>query len=1273
MNTADLLITPIKALNKAYRRQPVDRPDIERFKENLKALLKGINPDESEEHLKNNVTTFLKDTWYKGEFAINTKGRTDLVIHNDKTTNSTPGVLLEIKRLGNREMVSKDNLNTKALQELVLYYLRERIEEENKDIKHLIITNAHEWFIFDGNVFYQCFYKNPKLLKAFKEWSAGQKDSAHTTMFFKDIAGPAIEEQKEKLTYTWFDFNEIASDLNKGNDSQKLISFYKVLSPVHLLNQQFANDSNSLNKQFYHELLHIIGLEEVKEGGKKLIRRKEKEKRDDGSLLENAINIMEERDRHRVLDNPTHFGNTVEDQLYSVALELCITWINRILFLKLLESQLVTYHKGDKKYRFLDISTIPNFDSLESLFFGVLAKKQDERNERYREKFTHVPYLNSSLFEPTGLEEVLTITMLNNNLGLNLYGQTVLKNDKGARLSGSKDTLTYLFEFLDAYNFSSEGKEEVQEVSKSLINASVLGLIFEKINGYKDGSFYTPGFITMYMCRETIRRAVVQKFNEAWGWKCKEFEDLKEDLVEEIRTSDKGRNKVRKEANEIINSLKICDPAVGSGHFLVSALNEIIAIKSELHVLTDRKGEVLSGYQVEIENDELAITNLEGELFKYSPADKESQRVQEALFHKKQTIIENCLFGVDINPNSVKICRLRLWIELLKNAYYKNETELETLPNIDINIKRGNSLISRFDLDTDISEALKKSKSKWNVSTYRNAVNSYKNATKKEDKREFERLIDSIKSDFETEINKKDKRVIASQKLKGQLTALTTQTSMFDMSAVQKKKWNKEVETKTKALQKLEQELAEIKSNKIYEDAFEWRFEFPEVLDDDGNFIGFDVVIGNPPYVNLEKMKYFSKAVESFEFLTYNKKGDLYTLFVEIAFKIGNLSGWSSLIMPNKWLQAGYGNGLRKFFLNRNLFKLIDFGDIQVFDEATTYPCIYFANNKDRSEHLLVKSFKKGDALDYNSLMNSKFESFQVKNLSAQTWVISSKTEKDLLDRLGERYSALSDYINGQANYGIKFGLTEAFLIDSTTKDKLLEKDPDSAQIIAPVLRGRNISRYSTPNAEHVDSVILAHYGSFKILEKEYPAVFNHLLKYENKLKKRGQCSGSPITETKPYEGQHHWLELDNNPSLDYLEIFQKPKIMYQRFQVKPVFIFDDEGFYCNDSMWIIPTEEKFLVAILNSKLGWWLITKYCTQIQNGYQLIWKYFGKIPIAEPNGRLLEKITIKVCEIFELKKNDIEADTTAIEEEIDQLVYELYGLTEDEIKIVEGGVG
>ena len=435
---------------------------------------------------------------------------------------------------------------------------------------------------------------------------------------------------------------------------------------------------------------------------------------------------------------------------YNVALRLSINWINRVLFLKLLEAQLIKYHQGDRNFAFLNLAKVKDYQALASLFFEVLAREQGERDEDVREMFANVPYLNSSLFEQTEIEQnTITIGALKGRI-LPIFSASVLKDHDGKRRSGNLDALSYLFEFLDAYDFSSDELTDGQEDSEKLINAAVLGLIFEKINGYKDGSFFTPSFITMYMCRETIRRSVVQQFNEVKGWDCENLDQLHDKI------SDK------KEANAIINSLKICDPAVGSGHFLVSALNEIIAIKSELRVLLDRQGRSLKDYRVEVRHDKLIVYDDEGKTFDYRPKNAEKQRVQEALFHEKQTIIESCLFGVDINPNSVTICLLRLWIELLKNAYYKADGNLETLPNIDINIKCGNSLISRFGLDSDVSQVLKKQK--FSIEQYRNAVQTYRSAGSKAQKREMEGLIAKIKAGFRSTLLTNDPKKVKRKK-----------------------------------------------------------------------------------------------------------------------------------------------------------------------------------------------------------------------------------------------------------------------------------------------------------------------------------------------------------------------------------------------------------------------------------------------------------------------------------------------------------------------------
>jgi adenine-specific DNA-methyltransferase len=642
-------LKPRKALNKAFLKVKPNRSEIEGFKTHLITLLDRTNDTESEEFHKNLVAAFLNDTYYKPNHFINTKGRNDQVIHNGPNPGSTVGVIIEAKKPGNKgEMLTRDNINRKAFQELVLYYLRERITHKNLEVKHLVATNINEWFIFDATLFDRLFAQNKHLVKQFNDFEGGRLADTKTDFFYRQIAEPFIESITHEIEFTWFDIREYEKPLRNHDkrDDNKLIALFKLLSPEHLLKLPFANDSNSLDKRFYSELLHIIGLTETKQGSKKLIERNPEGQRNEGSMLENAILQLDSMDLINNFDKPQKFGASRQERLFNVALELCITWINRILFLKLLEAQLLSYHQKDKAYEFLSIARVPNYDVVNKLFFQVLAKKKEERSESVNREFGLVPFLNSSLFETSEVEQkTLRISGLEPDLKIPVFASTVLRDDKGKKINGELDPLEYLFMFLNAYDFSSEGSEEIQEDNKTLINASVLGLIFEKINGYKDGSFFTPGFITMYMCRETIRRAVVQKFNETKNWNCSSIDALYDKIDD------------RNEANQIVNSIKICDPAVGSGHFLVSALNEMIAVKNDLKILQDRDGRRLKEYHVEVVNDELIVTDEDGELFEYNPNSKESQRIQETLFHEKQTIIENCLFGVDINPNSVKICR----------------------------------------------------------------------------------------------------------------------------------------------------------------------------------------------------------------------------------------------------------------------------------------------------------------------------------------------------------------------------------------------------------------------------------------------------------------------------------------------------------------------------------------------------------------------------------------------------------------------------------------
>ncbi len=1194
-------LKPTKALNKAFLKVKPNRINIESFKTNLIQLIDCMNDAESEEFHKNLVIDFLKKTYYDPNHFINTKGRNDLVIHNGNTANSTVGVIIEAKKPTNKaEMITQKKVNTKAFQELVLYYLRERITHKNLEVKYLIATNISEWFIFDATQFDRLFAQNKNFVKQFNDFESGRLADNKTDFFYKQIAEPFIDGLQTSLEYTYFNIHEYQKALRNDDkaDDKSLIGLFKILSPEHLLKLPFANDSNSLDKRFYSELLHIIGLTETKEGSKKIIQRNKEEERNTGTMLEDAIIQLDSLDKLSRLDKPSQFGATTQERLFNVALELTITWVNRILFLKLLEAQLITYHKGDKSYAFLSLDKIKDYDDLNSLFFQVLARKHEQRNQDVKKAFEKVPYLNSSLFEPTELEhQTLFISNLRDDREIPILSNTVLKNEQGKKQTGKLSTLKYFFAFLDAYDFSSEGSEEIQEDNKTLINASVLGLIFEKINGYKDGSFFTPGFITMYMCRETIRKAVVQKFNEIKNWQCQSIEDLYDKIDD------------RNEANQIVNSIKICDPAVGSGHFLVSALNEMIAVKNDLKILQDRTGKRLKEYQVEVVNDELIVTE-DGELFEYNPKNHESQRIQETLFHEKQTIIENCLFGVDINPNSVKICRLRLWIELLKNAYYKNATELETLPNIDINIKCGNSLISRFGIDEDLSQALKKSK--WTIDSYKIAVDTYRNAKSKEEKREMERLISLIKSDFRSEIAKNDPKLKKLYTLNGELTKLTTQQSLFGMEKKEQAAWNKKVAQLSEESKKLEADIENIKANKIYENAFEWRFEFPEVLNDEGDFVGFDVVIGNPPYgaaFNDKEKNYIKDNYKSYKY-----KFDSYVYFIEIGLVLLKPKGFLEYITPILWLSLDNCLPIRNIVIKKNnLQRLLIHGE-GVFEEAVVNTLSFQTQKNSPQNDLLIIN-------GTNSFIINKSEWLDNETLKIDFKI--NLVEKNIIEKIKLKSIPLSKYgnvIQGLTPYDSYSGQSQEII-----KNRAYHFDYQHDETCGKWLEGKNLNRYS--------------------------------INWDNKWISYGDWLAAP-RERKYFIGKRI--------------LFREVPGKGRRIQAS---LTNDEYYYGHSISPFKPFEEfendlDFILAIVNSKLISWYgnltLSNFSKEVFP--KLNPNDIKELPIAITNLKLKDKI-ISLVETILAKKQD-NKDTSSEEAQIDQLVYQLYELTEEEIQIIEG---
>ncbi|GAA9907541.1 class I SAM-dependent DNA methyltransferase [Helicobacter pylori] len=1078
----------LKDFIKKYNPQEPKKETIENFEKEINSLLENAKGQNYEESQKNEINSFLKNTY---GYKCNTYEKIDSAIYVDGEVK----VLIEAKALNNRNEFPKDRENplSKAFCQMVFYFLKEI--ENNNSLKHAIICNAHEFFLFDCKDL--LFLKEDKHITKLHKNCASKEGTDHKTKrFYSDLEEYLKKDFKGELRYTHFNLS--------SDDPKELI--YQVLSHEVLLKQKKTLDTNTLNKDFYEELLYILGLEEQNEKGKILIKPSRTQ-----NSLSNALKKQ--------------YNNLDDEEVMA----LLIAWNNRILFLRLLESLLISFNHFEKP--FLTIENFENFNALNTLFFEVLAKKSNERSKEIKENeiLEKIPYLNSSLFDKTPLELKGYEIKLLDNKKLEIYKNSVLK--KHEDYQKQKDLkplplLKYLFEFLHAYDFTTTPKDikDNKNTSESrLINPSVLGLVFEKLNGYKEGSFYTPSFITSYMCSESITPIVLDKFNAIYEWDYKDIEALRGKIDRDFS------DQKAKEYLQVLLTLRICDPAVGSGHFLVSALNEMVRIAYELGLITS-----LYRYDLKLENDEIIIHYTPtGEIFNYKKPHSENDphhHIQKELFELKKDIIENCLFGVDINPNSCEITKLRLWIELLKYSYYifeegKNTNALETLPNIDINIKCGNSLIFNFPLNSKltIGQTLEFSKNlKAEIKEYKNSVMFYK-----EGLGEKAKILQNIAKLKSLIINYFIEKHQAKRHLKESLKAFISEygDGIFDISTafgmemlkIARHKDNnyKFVPTLTKKQPSpigVEANKLLIKIKECYETlenlknskTLEWRFEFPEVLDDEGDFLGFDCIIGNPPYIRQEQIKEIKPLLQKQYQNFYNSTADIYTYFFALSYHLLKDKGFNAFITSNKYARAKYGAKLRELLLKKTtIVSYMELNALKVFESAAVDTSIM---NFIKQEPPKESDFKYYEPTpdDKSDLKSARSLPMKQNALSTESFIFADTTLLDLRGKMESVGTPLKDW-DIQINYGIKTGANEAFIIPTEKREEILnacktqEERKCTDALIKPILRGKDIKRYSYEWADLW--VINTHNGytsnlKFKIppidIEK-YPATKAHL------------------------------------------------------------------------------------------------------------------------------------------------------------------------------------
>ncbi|MFP5982376.1 class I SAM-dependent DNA methyltransferase [Helicobacter pylori] len=1218
------------------------------------------NPQENENHHNDAFNDLLKSVF---KYKVKPTKKIDSAILNE---NNEVEVIIEFKALKNpNEFIKKGDLNVKAFHESLLYYLTER-KEGNNNLKRLILGTIKELYIIDANEF-EVFNKDKEIQKAFENCHDKKGNDPRTKAFY-DACQKRLNELDRSLKYHHI-------PLKKEN----LALIYQALSPNFLLKIPKYSDANTLNKDFYEELLYILGLEEQNDKGKILI----KPSRTQNSLSDALKKKYENLDDEEVM-------------------ALLIAWNNRILFLRLLESLLISFEHF--KNPFLTTENFKDFNALNTLFFEVLAKKNSERLPEIKENkiLEKIPYLNSSLFDKTPLESKGHEIKLLENKKLEIYKNSVFKKHEDYLKEKALPLLEYFFKFLRLYKFTTTPKDIKDNTNTSescLINPSVLGLVFEKLNGYKEGSFYTPSFITSYMCKESITTIVRDKFNATYQWDCKDLEALREKI---------DRNFSNEKAKEYLNTLltlRVCDPAVGSGHFLVSALNEMVWIAYELGLIAS-----LYRYDLRLENDEIIIHYTPtGEIFNYKKPDSENDphhQIQKELFELKKSIIENCLFGVDINPNSCEITKLRLWIELLKYSYYifengKNTNALETLPNIDINIKCANSLISRFNLNDDLKKI---PNIKQKIQEYKDLVAQYKdpNPLYPLNKQDLINKIQDLKNTFS--ITLKDpktkaelEKAIEKHIKKYNFFALDDKSlldglnyfipSLFGTLKLSPKE-EEEAFASYGRIRVLRKKLDDALSGGEYHNAFEWRFEFPEVLDDEGDFLGFDCIIGNPPYIRQEHIKDLKPLLQKQYQDFYNSTADIYTYFFALAFHLLKEKGFSAFITSNKYARAKYGAKLREWLLKKTtIVSYMELNALKVFESAAVDTSIMnFIKQTPPKESGF--NYYEPTPNDKDDLKNTPFLPMKQNALSTESFIFANATLLDLRDKMESVGTPLKDW-DIQINYGIKTGANEAFIIPTEKRDAILnacktqEERERTERLIKPILRGKDIKRYSYEWADLWVIFIPWHFpntGSPKDMEQNekdfsihYPIIYAHLLSHKDELLKRNKDETG-----KRYE----WYCLQRWAA-SYYQDFEKEKIVYGEIVQEPRFYLDNGEcelgvFYAEATSFILTGEHlRYLLGMLHSKLITFAFKTFYAGGglgESGYRYKKAFIERLPIpqiTEKNQELADKITDGAKQILALKEKDPKANTQRSEKEIDALVYQLYNLTDEEIKIIENG--
>ncbi len=952
-------------------------------------------------------------------------------------------------------------------------------------------------------------------------------------------------------------------------------------------------------------------------------------------------------------------------------------------------------------------------DIMEPLFYEALASDRRDSKDFYSKLNCRMPFLNGGLFEPIqGYAWKSTHIRLPDKLFSNQN-----KTKEG-------DVGDGILDIFDRYNFTVNESEPLEK--EVAVDPEMLGKVFENLLEIKDrkskGTYYTPREIVHYMCQQCLINHLETELREHSEIAREDIERLilnSSRIIEHEQTVSKKEKEtktysfempksIRSEANRVdglLASIKVCDPAVGSGAFPLGMLNEIIRARAALAV---HKQEEIDYYEL-----------------------------------KKHTII-NSLYGVDLDGGAVEIAKLRLWLALVVE-----EDEPQPLPNLECKIMQGNSLISQYEgitlfdetilfKDEDIkSRETEKAEITQSIATLQSRYfevhgSELEPAVKQEELKKIEKSIEEqqkrqkalsdssslspsemslfaspqerkrvhekslelqelIKKFIVTSHNKKSlKEKIDNLKwelIEATLKARSNEATKQRSNEATKQRSNEATKQRSNEATKQRsneatKQLNEIKAlrKKQEQPFFIWQLEFLDVFRENS---GFDVVIGNPPYVQLQTKEKISaeiqKAYQDENYHTFEKTGDIYALFYELGLNLSKPeTGLLSLITSNKWMRAKYGASLRQFLSWHQGVECIDFGGYQVFDNATVDTNILTIQHRSSSGQGF-SACKIGEDYSRNASLRQYIQSNTGKLTPAgdEGWCLGSAAEMALKAKIEQLGTPLKDW-DVNINRGILTGFNEAFIIDKEKRDELVAADPKSAEIIKPILRGRDVQRYSSP---WKGKYLIATLPALNLDINDYPAIKRYLQSFGRKLHQTGEVIGSsdkgtPIKSRKATSNK--WFETQDQ--IAYYKDFEKEKLAWMEITNRSRCSLIPSGMYCEATAFIMTCEQpKAMTALLNSSLINWYFDKICPGLGNTAHR-WKkvYVEKIPMIDLQDASVQRLTSKVDAILSQANHENYDPANPpkqqlnLEAEIDDLVFDLYQLTHEERQLIRRSV-